>query len=51
MDDLNYIIEKAKEQIGKLEQDGKIELHRAILEHLRVIRDAVYTKSQIGIAT
>ncbi len=50
MDELNYIITKAKAQIDHLERrtPSGIESGRLLLEYLRVIRDAVYTKDQIN---
>ena len=48
MDDLNYIIAKAKEQIAILEDRQGLDNNTVILQFLKVIRDAVYTKSQIG---
>jgi len=48
MNELEYIITKAKEQIAKLEDSNDHNERRTILEYLRVIRDAVYTKDQIG---
>lgn len=48
MDELNYIITKAKEQIVILEKLQGIDCNQTILQFLKVIRDAIYTKSQIG---
>lgn len=49
MDELNYVITKAKEQIAKLEKLEEGEWGSALLlQYLKVIRDAVYTKAQVG---
>lgn len=48
MDELNYVITKAKEQIEILESLQGLENIQVILQFLKVIRDAVYTKAQIG---
>lgn len=45
MDDLNYIIEKAKERIAKAEQN---DVDHVIIDLLRIIRDAVYSKDQLS---